>query len=82
MTPQPARTPESPVPTRRAICGDDTNRLLTAAEVAACLGITARWILNEARADRIPHVRLGRYVRFHPDAISDWLAATERGRLA
>jgi excisionase family DNA binding protein len=82
MTNQPARTPESPVPPRRALCGEAADRLLTVAEVARCLGVTPRFVYAEVRADRIPHVRLGRYYRFHPDAISAWLTWIERGTVA
>lgn len=38
--------------------------LLDAKEAGALLNVPASWVLAEARADRIPHVRLGRYVRF------------------
>src|SRR3954469_750416 len=38
--------------------------LLDAKGAAALLNVPASWVLAEARADRIPYVRLGRYVRF------------------
>lgn len=82
MTTQPARTPVSPVSSRRSLCGETVNRLLAAEEVADCLGVTARWVYNEARAGRLPHIRLGRYIKFHPDAIDDWLLSIERGTVA
>lgn len=37
------------------------------------------WLYAEVRANRIPHVRLGRYVRFRKGAIDDWLAEQEQG---
>ena len=37
------------------------------------------WILAEARADRIPHVRLGRYVRFDADELAEWCRSQHRG---
>ena len=49
--------------------------LLDAKGAAALLNVPATWVLAEARADRIPYVRLGRYVRFREDAIDAW----ERG---
>jgi excisionase family DNA binding protein len=82
MNLEPARTPESPVLTPRRLCGETTNRLLTAEEVADCLGVTPRWAYNEARAGRLPHVRLGRYVKFRGEAIDDWLRKVERGTVA
>jgi excisionase family DNA binding protein len=82
MNSQPARTPESPVPPRRSLCGGDVNRLLNAQEVADCLGVTAQFVYTEARADRIPYIKLGRYIKFHPDDIDDWLRTARRGRVA
>lgn len=51
--------------------------LLTADEVAALLRVTPGWVYAQTRADRIPHVRLGRYVRFRRDAIEQWVAQIE-----
>ncbi|MFL5861888.1 MAG: helix-turn-helix domain-containing protein [Solirubrobacteraceae bacterium] len=39
-------------------------RLLTADELAERLGAKTDWVWAQARAGRIPHVRLGRYRRF------------------
>jgi excisionase family DNA binding protein len=44
-------------------------RLMTAEQVAELIAVPPTWVYQEARADRIPHVRLGRYVRFRPEAI-------------
>lgn len=44
-------------------------RLLTAPEAAEVLSVDAPWLLRQAREGRIAHVRLGKYVRFDPDAI-------------
>ena len=41
-----------------------TSPLLDAKAAAQLLGVPASWVLAQARADRIPHVRFGRYVRF------------------
>lgn len=43
--------------------------LLTADEAARVLSLDASWLLKGARENTIPHVRLGKYVRFDPDAI-------------
>jgi excisionase family DNA binding protein len=40
------------------------DRLLTADELAERLGMKTEWVWAQARAGRIPHVRLGRYRRF------------------
>lgn len=82
MTRSGAWVPESPdapqptVPVEQLVTG----RLLTAEEVAELTGMTKEWVWAQARADRIPHVRLGRYCRFREEAIDAWLEAIERGR--
>src|SRR5215471_8418782 len=53
--------------------------LLTAQEVAALLKVKPSWVYAQARADRIPHVRLGRYTRFDAESIASWTAERERG---
>jgi excisionase family DNA binding protein len=52
--------------------------LLTAEEVAALLQVTKAWVYAQTRAGRIPHVPLGRYVRYRRSAVVQWLAALER----
>ena len=39
------------------------SQLIDADSAAELLGVPKTWILAQARGDRIPHVRLGRYVR-------------------
>ncbi len=56
-----------------------SNPLLTADEVASLLRVTTAWVYAQTRADQIPHVRLGRYVRFRQDAIEQWIARIEAG---
>jgi excisionase family DNA binding protein len=53
--------------------------LLDAEGAAKLLGVPASWILAEARADRVPHMRLGRYVRFDADELRAWASARSRG---
>lgn len=53
--------------------------LLSAQEVAELLSVPASWVYAEARAGRIPHVRIGRYRRFRLESISDWVERLERG---
>jgi excisionase family DNA binding protein len=57
-----------------------SSRLLTAEQVAERLGMTKEWVWAQVRADRIPHVRLGRYRRFREEAINEWLDELEQGR--
>ena len=53
--------------------------LLDAKGAAELLNVPATWVLAEARADRIPHVRLGRYVRFDADELAAWWQSRRRG---
>lgn len=55
--------------------------LLTADDVAGVLGVSRDWVYSEVRAGRIPHVKLGRYVRFRAESIDQWLAGIERANL-
>lgn len=52
--------------------------LLTAQEVAQLLSVPATWVYAQTRTGRIPTVRLGRYYRYRPAAISSWVEASER----
>lgn len=53
--------------------------LLDAAGAAELLGVPESWIRSQARAERIPHLRLGRYVRFDRDELGAWLDGRSRG---
>jgi excisionase family DNA binding protein len=53
------------------------DRLLTAEENAERLGVNTQWVWAQARAGRIPHVRLGRYQRFRESAIEAWASELE-----
>jgi excisionase family DNA binding protein len=54
-------------------------RLRTAAEVAELLSVPKSWVYAEARAGRIPHIRVGRYRRFSLEAVEAWARAHEQG---
>lgn len=53
--------------------------LVDAAAAGALLDVPASWVLAQARAQRIPHVRLGRYVRFEPEELRAWWEGRRRG---
>jgi excisionase family DNA binding protein len=59
--------------------GVNMDRLLTADEFAERLGMKTEWVWAQARAGRIPHVRLGRYRRFRESAVEAWLGELETG---
>jgi excisionase family DNA binding protein len=51
--------------------------LMTAGEVALLLRVTTAWVYTQTRAGRIPHVQLGRYVRYRRSAVRAWLEEIE-----
>ena len=53
--------------------------LLTADEVASLMRVTTAWVYAESRRNALPHVRLGRYVRYRRSAIERWLDESQRG---
>lgn len=53
--------------------------LLDAEGAGLLLDLPKSWLLAEARAGRIPHVRFGRYVRFEPDVLRAWVREQRRG---
>jgi excisionase family DNA binding protein len=53
--------------------------LLTAAEVAELLSVPKSWVYAEARAGRLPNIRVGRYRRFSLESIEEWTKNLERG---
>lgn len=64
--------------------GDQTSAparrpLIDAKAAGALLDVPSSWVLAEARADRIPHVKLGRYVRFDADQLGVWWRTRARG---
>lgn len=58
---------------------DPDDPLMTAGEVALLLRVTKAWVYTQTRARRIPHVSLGRYVRYRRSAVLGWIEEMERG---
>jgi excisionase family DNA binding protein len=50
-------------------------KLLDAKTVAELLGEKERWVYQQAKAKKIPSVKLGKYWRFSPSQLQKWLAA-------
>jgi excisionase family DNA binding protein len=50
-----------------------SDQLVDAAAVAELLGVPTSWVREQVRAGAIPHVRLGRYVRFDLEDVHRWL---------
>lgn len=56
-----------------ALIGQHTvTPLLDARQAAALMNVPPSWLLAQARAGRIPHVRFGRYVRFQRGELLAW----------
>lgn len=53
--------------------------LLTAAQVGKKLSIKTRTIYEWVRCGLIPHVKLGRLVRFRQDEVEKWLDGLKNG---
>lgn len=53
--------------------------LINAEAAGKLLDVPASWVLAEARADRIPHVRLGKYVRFEAHELEAWWRSRAQG---
>jgi hypothetical protein len=54
-------------------------RLLDAKAAGVLLGVPASWLLAQARRDAVPHLRLGKYVRFDPVDLERWAETRKRG---
>ena len=53
---------------------------LTVPELAAVLKVPVSWVYGRSRRrgrDRIPHIKLGKYLRFHPAKVQAWLQTLE-----
>jgi helix-turn-helix protein len=55
-----------------ALGGRDTSPLLDAEAAGELLNVPKSWLLAEARSERVPVVRLGRYVRFRRGDLIAW----------
>ena len=53
--------------------------LLDAKAAGRLLGVPHTWLLAQARAGRIPHHRLGHYVRFDVNDLRQWLQENRSG---
>lgn len=59
---------------------NEPRTLLAPMQAAAALAVDESWLLRAAREGTIPHVRLGRYVRFDPAAIIGLCSIAARQR--
>lgn len=53
----------------------DAPTMLNAGEVAERLGVRKHRVYELTRRDMIPHVRIGRQLRYDPAALEEWIRA-------
>ncbi|HWI17312.1 MAG TPA: helix-turn-helix domain-containing protein [Vicinamibacterales bacterium] len=71
---------DSIVVARTAVTGDaDLHELLTVDEVAMVLKVSRSWVYEHTRSrgiprsERLPHIKIGKYVRFDARAVREFL---------
>ena len=63
---------------------DELHELLTVDDVAAALKVTKSWVYEHTRsgrrprAEQLPHIKLGKYVRFEAQAVRMFLDKKRR----
>lgn len=57
-----------------------SDRLVDAQGVADRLGVPVSWVRDQTRSGAIPHLRLGRYVRFDLEDVDEWLQTQRVGQ--
>jgi excisionase family DNA binding protein len=57
----------------------NSDRLLTADEVAEILSVKVSWVREATRDGRLPHITLGRYRRYRAREIEEFLESQRRG---
>ena len=61
------------------------DRLLDVQEAAALLNVPESWVYQHVRPraeDQLPHFKLGKYIRFSAQALTQWLEAHRLGETA
>src|SRR5690606_14147029 len=53
--------------------GNGSHRLLTAVQAAERLDVTPARLYELARTGTLPAVRIGRQIRFSPEALNEWI---------
>lgn len=59
---------------RSAVLDDVVDdRLMTTKDLADLLQVSEKWVYKAVGEKQIPHLRIGRFVRFRRDIIEDWI---------
>ena len=56
-----------------------SERLLTAGEVAEMLAVPESWVREHTGNGKLPAVPLGRYWRYRPSKVLEWIEEQEQG---
>jgi excisionase family DNA binding protein len=67
-----------PLTRENSAATDDLADLLTLDEVVAWLRVPRSWVYERTRKGQIPHVKLGKYLRFSRQAVAEWLGTRSR----
>lgn len=65
-----------------AIEKDDDLELLDAKQVAELLNVKLSWVQQQPRSrvkDPLPHIKVGKYVRYQEAAVREWLERQKKG---
>lgn len=57
------------------------NELMTVSETAALLKVPVSWVYERTRrrgSERLPHMKLGKYLRFSKSEVEEWLSKQRR----
>ena len=82
----PTATPMDSLATGVLAQRDDLHELLTVDDVAAVLKVSKAWVYEHTRsrgiprAERLPHVKIGKYIRFEPRALRAFIEKQCRAR--
>ena len=52
-------------------------KLLNVSEISQFLGVPVSWVYGHTRERgllQIPHIKLGKYVRFDPEKVREWVS--------
>jgi excisionase family DNA binding protein len=60
--------------------GDTVERLISVRELEERFGVPRSWVYEKVEAGALPHLKLGRHVRFVPAEIEAWLEQQRRPR--
>lgn len=57
------------------------HRLVTVQEMASILNVPVSWLYQRTRlgAEAIPHLKLGKYVRFNPEEVNEFFKRQRNG---